>query len=120
MDKLEQIFSRQKELDAHIIDKRNLAGKYTPQEWIQKKCLALIDETAELLNEVNYKWWKNPKEINKDAIGEELVDMLHFWVSMCIDAGLTAADVHNIYMQKNQENHNRQNGKSKKEGYAAE
>jgi len=118
MDKLQEIFKEQKQLDAHIIAKRNLEGKYTTEEWIAKKCLALMDETSELLNEVNYKWWKNPKTLDKSAIGEELVDILHFWVSMCIDAGLTADDVYNIYMHKNTENHNRQDGKSNKEGYA--
>ena len=42
----------------------------------------------------------------------ELVDMLHFWVSMCTVAGLDADEVINLYLKKNELNHKRQN-----EGY---
>jgi len=118
MDKLEQIFTAQKHLDQYIKQKKGLENKFSKEEWIQKKCLALLDETAELLNEVNYKWWKNPKELNEKDIKEELVDILHFWVSMCLDIGLSAEEVHKIYFEKNKENLNRQDGKSLKKGYS--
>ncbi len=121
MDKLSEIFRMQGELDAYIKEKRELSGEkgYTPAEWIQKKCLAMLDETAEVLNEVNYKWWKNPKPVDSQALAEELIDILHFWVSMCIDAGLTAEKAYEIYKQKNDENRARQDGKSAKSGYGA-
>lgn len=119
MDRLEEIFSLQKQLDEFIIEKRKLDEKadFTPQEWIQKKSIALMDETIELLNEVNYKWWKNPKKDNQGAIKEELIDILHFWVSMCHDAQLDANEVFDIYKRKNKENFDRQNGVSSKVGY---
>ena len=117
MDKLDEIFVMQAELDSYIRTKREVAP-FTKEEWIQKKCLALLDETVELLNEVNYKWWKNPKPADAEAVGEELVDMLHFWVSMCIDAGLSPQKIHEIYVRKNNENRARQDGKSAKPGYA--
>ena len=114
-DKLDDIFIAQQKLDSYIREKRNLS--YTPQEWAQKKSLAMIDEISELLNELNYKWWKNSKEINKDLVAGELVDILHFWTSICLDFGLTAEDIHKIYFDKNKENFDRQDGKSLKEGY---
>ena len=117
MDKLEEIFKMQEQLDAYIIGKRNCFAGNTPEERIQKKCLALLDETAELLNEVNYKWWKNPKPVNIGNVQEELIDMLHFWVSMCLDAGLTPDKIHEVYLRKNKENLNRQDGTSIKSGY---
>ena len=121
MDKLEEIFNMQGELDQYIKDKRALTGAqgFTAEEWIQKKCLALLQETSELLNEVNFKWWKNPKPVNTEALHEELIDILHFWVSMCVDAELSADKVYEIYRKKNHENHDRQDGKSKKAGYHA-
>ena len=79
--------------------------------------MALIDEVTELLNEINYKWWKNKKPINEAAVKEELCDVLHFFVSMCIDAGMSAEELHKIYIEKNRENIARQEGKSQKEGY---
>jgi len=117
LDKLEEIFKMQTTLDAYIKDKRK-TNPYSTEEWVQKKCLALMDETAELLNEVNYKWWKAPKELDKEAIHEELIDMLHFWVSMCVDVGLTPERAFEIYRHKNNENIKRQDGKSEKKGYS--
>ena len=92
MDKLEEIFTMQKSLNDYIIEKRNL--NFSKEEWIQKGSLALIDEITELLNEVNYKWWKNPKEVDDNAVKEEIVDMLHFFVSICLYAGVSAKDLY--------------------------
>lgn len=117
MDKLDQIFAMQSMLDAHIIERRGLAH-ITPEEWVQKDVLAIISELGELLDEVNFKWWKNPKALDKAALHEELIDVLHFFVSMCIHAGMGAEDVYWVYMDKNKENFNRQQGISQKPGYA--
>lgn len=116
MDKLDTIFNMQAQLDKFIVEKRNLEN-ITNEEWIQKKSLALIAEVSELLNEVNFKWWKNPKELNKNAIKEELVDILHFYIGMCINMGMSAEEMYKIYLSKNEENYNRQIGKSDKKGY---
>lgn len=116
MDKLEHIFKLQAQFDQALIEKRNLRG-ITPEEWIQKEVLAMVSELGELLNEVNFKWWKNPKAIDRDAIKEELVDILHFFISMCIKMGITAEELYQAYLVKNKENFDRQEGKSKKSGY---
>lgn len=118
MDKLDTIFEMQKALNDYIIEKRGLS--YGKEEWIQKRSLALIDEITELLNEINYKWWKNPKPIDDAAVKEELVDVLHFYIGMCIDAGMTAEELFEIYLAKNKENYDRQKGVSAKKGYEAE
>ena len=75
------------------------------------------EELAELLDEVNFKWWKNPHELNKESLHEELSDILHFFISMCLEAGMTAEDLYNVYVGKNKENHARQDGTSQKTGY---
>lgn len=116
MDKLDEIFTMQKSLNDYIIKNRNL--DFSKEQWIQKGSLALIDEITELLNEVNYKWWKNPKPIDEKAVKEEIVDMLHFFVSIALYAGMTADELYQIYIDKNKENFDRQNGLSKKEGYS--
>ncbi len=118
MDILTTIFERQKAFDDELIARRNL-GHITREEWIQKESLAIMDELSELINEVNYKWWKNPKPLDEAAIKEELIDILHFWVSMCSKMGMSAQDVLDIYMAKNKENFDRQQGKSAKSGYEA-
>jgi dimeric dUTPase (all-alpha-NTP-PPase superfamily) len=116
MDMLEDIFRLQKSFDDDLIQRRQLEG-VSMEEWMQKETLAIMTELSELLSEVNYKWWKNPKPVDHDAVKEELVDVLHFFVSMCIKSGMSAQELHDLYIAKNQENFNRQNGLSKKEGY---
>lgn len=117
MDKLDQIFALQTKLQTRIKEERNLQIQ-TKEEWLQKLTLAMISEMSELLNEINYKWWKNPKKLDEDAIADELSDIMHFFVSMCIEAGLSAEDLFLRYTQKNKENHDRQDGTSEKTGYA--
>ncbi len=117
MDKLDRIFQMQKSLDDDIARRRGLDG-ISFEEWMQKDVLAVMAELGELLDEVNFKWWKNKKEIDPPKVKEELVDVLHFFVSMCIRAGFTADELYEVYAAKNQENFDRQNGLSKKKGYA--
>lgn len=114
-DKLDAIFKLQDQLNTYIRNKRGL--DYSPEVWIQKQTLAMLSEMAELLDEVNFKWWKNPKETDNQALKEELVDILHFFVSMCLSAGMTATELFDIYIDKNEENFKRQFGTSLKEGY---
>lgn len=117
MDKLDTIFAMQQRLNEDIVARRGLDTS-SDEEWIQRQALALLAETGEMLNEVNFKWWKNPKPINHDALREELVDMLHFFISMCLRAGMDAQMLYDIYLAKNEENFRRQDGTSMKKGYS--
>ena len=115
-DRLDDIFALQKEFHESLVISRHLQN-ITPEEWIQKQTLAMISELSELIDEVNFKWWKNKKPINERAVKEELVDILHFFVSMCLQAGMTPEEMYTIYKEKNSENFRRQQGKSEKPGY---
>ena len=115
MDKLDVIFDMQDKLNAFIRESRGL--EYSSQEWIQKQTRAMLSEMAELIAEVNFKWWKNPKEVDEKAVKEEIVDILHFLVSMALSAGMSAKEMFEIYLNKNEENFKRQFGTSVKHGY---
>lgn len=115
MDKLEKIFEMQKLLDDDIAVRRNL--DFTTEEWMQKEVLAMVSELSEVLDEVNFKWWKNKKPFDSDALRGELVDILHFFVSMCIRSGMDADELFARYIDKNKENFDRQYGRSEKKGY---
>ena len=115
-DKLDVIFSLQNAFDTEIATKRNLQD-ISMDVWLQREVLAMVSELAELLDEVNFKWWKNPKEINLDNVKSELIDLWHFLTSMCLKAGMTADEVYARYIEKNKENFARQYGKSEKKGY---
>mgnify|MGYP000978794203 CR=1 FL=1 len=116
MDKLDVIFNMQKALDDDIAARRNLP-ELSNEVWIQKEVLAMVSELGELLNEVNFKWWKNDKPMNSDAVKEEMIDILHFFVGMCIKAGMDADELYAVYVKKNKENYDRQYGRSSKQGY---
>ena len=75
--------------------------------------LSLFSETNELLNELNWKHWKNPKGLDYEAIKYEAIDILHFLVTVFIILGMNEKDVEDYYMNKNKENHERQNGNIK-------
>lgn len=117
MDKLDEIFLMQAALDRDIEARRGLDFDY--ETWMQKDILATMDELTELLGELNYKWWKNPKPLDRQAIWEELTDVLHFFVSMCVRSGMDAVALYEGYVRKNRENFDRQNGVSAKKGYEA-
>ena len=115
MDKLDEIFAMQNLLDTEIVRLRQL--DFPMDQWMQKEVLAMISELSEVLDEVNFKWWKNPKVVDQDALKNELVDVLHFFVSMCLKSGMTADELFSRYQAKNQENFDRQYGRSPKQGY---
>lgn len=109
MNDLQAIFDEQKKLNLKINpdlyteindpDKRR-------ERFLQFE-LALRQEACEAVDSLAWKWWKAGTD-DWDNIKVELVDMLHFWVSMCTVSGLEAQDVIDLYFKKNQLNHNRQ------------
>jgi len=79
--------------------------------------LAMRQESAEAIDSLNWKWWKKDDD-NWDNVKVELIDILHFWVSMCTVAGLDAKSVMDLYFKKNKLNHKRQDGGYKEGTYA--
>lgn len=117
MDKLDIIFSMQEKFDQDVIKNRGLQD-ITPEQWIQKQTLAMLSELAELIAEVNFKWWKNAKPVDENNVREELVDILHFFVGMCNRSGMGSEELFARYIKKNEENFKRQYGTSAKQGYS--
>ena len=118
MDKLDTIFTMQQALDDDIVRRRGL--DYPKDVLLQKEVLAMVSELSEVLDEVNFKWWKNAKPVDDDALRGELVDVLHFFVSMCLKSGMSAEELFARYCEKNKENFDRQYGRSEKRGYEVE
>jgi len=108
-DKLSEIFFEQNELNSRIVRERGL--DYTVDEWMRQWALAVFSETNEILDEINWKHWKNDSGIDMEALKGEVVDLLHFVISMSLTCGMNADELHYRYMVKNKENHDRQEGK---------
>ncbi len=128
-DKLDRLFSLQTELNDRIFAKKDLRdregrvltmqhlrdearqGDLGPNgvvnEWLGKYLTALDDEGRELREELLWKWWSKDK-LDLQNIRVEIVDQLHFWISLALTSGMGADDVMNAYLQKNAINHQRQ------------
>lgn len=76
-------------------------------QWLGNYLTALDDESRELREELLWKWWSKD-HLNMQNIRVEIVDQLHFWVSLALTAGMDADKVYDIYLQKNKVNLERQ------------
>jgi dimeric dUTPase (all-alpha-NTP-PPase superfamily) len=115
-DRLQEIFARQAAFQAKLVRDRHLEA-IAPMEWVQRASLALIVEVGEVLEEARYKWWKHNPPPDPAALHEELVDVFHFFVTMCLAAGMTADDLYAGYLAKQEENIRRQDGLSDRPEY---
>ena len=112
-DLLKDLWDRQEELNLRIgVD----TPKMTEEEqvkWTLNYCRAMTQEIAELTDSVPWKWWAKYQTFDKQNARVEIVDLFHFLISLAQVMGLSAEDVHRLYVEKNQVNHERQDS-----GYA--
>ena len=106
---LEAIFSKQLELNKRINPQfeQDLQDPELRKKLFFQFELAMRQESAEAIDSLSWKWWKKMDD-DWDNVKIELVDMLHFWVSMCMAAQLDAKEVISLYFKKNELNHARQ------------
>lgn len=77
--------------------------------WVNAYNLALRQESAELVDSTNWKWWRTKvNKYDEQNIKVEIIDQLHFWISMCWVMGLDYSDAERIYLEKNKVNTQRQ------------
>lgn len=129
MDKLDELFASQAFLNDSIFAKRSLKGQdgqilstgrlvalargediapgSDTATWLANYLKALQDESRELGEEVPWKWWSKER-LDMDAIRVEIVDMLHFWISLALVSGLDAGETLRLYRLKNEINLKRQ------------
>jgi dimeric dUTPase (all-alpha-NTP-PPase superfamily) len=115
-DKLETIFRLQALFDDELARRRGLDFADRGL-WVQREMTAMMVEACEVLSEVNYKWWKDPREISREKVLDEMADILHFFTAACLRMGFTASDLFSAYCAKNRENFRRQHGESERQGY---
>lgn len=91
----------------------------TPEEraaFMRNHFVYLDQELQEALYEVpHFKLWKDYSKMSEeehkeawDKVKMELIDAFHFFMNMLLCAGMTAEELFVMYMQKNAENHRRQ------------
>ena len=135
-DRLEELFALQARLNDKIFAKRGIVGNDgqvltmdrllelarsgeplgpngETAKWLSNFLKAHDDESRELSEELPWKWWsKDP--LDMEAIRVEVVDMLHFWISLALASGMDADETIRLYRKKHEVNERRQD-----QGYSA-
>jgi hypothetical protein len=117
----EDLFERQAVLNKRIgYDTRSLRDNFdavTAGQWLRDYIMAAGNELEELRNCTFWKHWcAEARQGKRFAIHDlqnarvEVIDLLFFWISMAQCVGLDAEDVYNLYLQKLDVNHKRQDG----------
>lgn len=71
----------------------------------------MVREASEAMQELKAKPWKNNFDAtDKLAFYNEMGDVFHFFVEMCITAGMSAEDLHRSYFRMHQKNNSRLDG----------
>lgn len=70
--------------------------------------LSLYDETSEALQCLPWKPWKKKQTFLLEPFWEELMDIFHFVVNMCIFTGMSSEMIFTKFMEKNRINWERQ------------
>ena len=82
-------------------------------KWVLNYCRAMSQEIAELTDSVPWKWWAKYQSFDEQNARVEVVDLLHFLISLAQVLGMSADDLHAAYVKKNEVNFRRQD-----DGYA--
>lgn len=107
-DKLNELFRLQKLLNKRIgVDSDNMSDEERIK-WILNYCRAMSQEIAELTDSVPWKWWAKYQQFNKQNAKVEVIDLLHFLISLAQVLGMSADDLYEAYVKKNQINFMRQ------------
>ena len=108
MDKLEEIFKLQEELNQRIGVDTTCMGKEDKTQWVLNYTRAMQQEMAELIDSMPWKWWAKYQEFNEQNAKVEVIDLFHFLVSLAQVLSMTPNDLYQAYLKKNEVNHRRQ------------
>lgn len=109
---LESMFDAQGKLNQRVnVDTVQIGLTGSEEEkakWVGNFCTAIIQETAELRDSVPWKWWSKHQTFDLQNARVEVVDILHFLISVAQVLGMTSQDLFDAYMAKMEVNHKRQ------------
>ena len=107
-DKLNEIFQMQQALNLKIgVDTANMTEEQRIQ-WVLNYCRAMTQEIAELTDSVPWKWWAKYQKFDKQNARVEVIDLLHFLISIAQVLEMTPEDFSEAYAKKHKVNLARQ------------
>ena len=115
IDKLDDIFGYQMALQQRLGTFEKIVSQSDRQQFINQMILACHEEVVEIMRESAYKnpeyvkfGWKQGQTMNNEKRKEEIVDLVHFVVNLCLITGMSSNELYQRYVNKNKENHQRQ------------
>jgi dimeric dUTPase (all-alpha-NTP-PPase superfamily) len=108
VDQLRELFRMQDALNKRIGVITEGMSDEDKAKWLLNYTRALTQETAELVDSVPWKWWAKYQKFDEQNARVEVVDLFHFLISMAQVLGMSADDVFNAYIKKNEVNFKRQ------------
>ena len=107
-DQLRELWRMQKALNDRIGVQMEGMSEEEKTKWILNYSRAMTQEIAELVDSVPWKWWAKYQKFDEQNARVEVVDLFHFLISMAQVLGMSADDVFNAYIKKNEVNFKRQ------------
>ena len=107
-DKFEELFRMQQSLNERIGVHTTNMSEEDQTKWLLNYSRAMNQEMAELIDSVPWKWWAKYQKFDTQNAKVEVVDLFHFLISMAQVLGMSANDVFDAYVKKNEVNFKRQ------------
>jgi dimeric dUTPase (all-alpha-NTP-PPase superfamily) len=107
-DQFRELFQMQKALNERIGVHTDGMSEEEKTKWVLNYCRAMSQEIAELTDSVPWKWWAKYQKFDEQNARVEVVDLFHFLISLAQVLGMSADDVFNFYVKKNEVNFKRQ------------
>jgi len=107
-DQFRELFRMQQALNERIGVRTDGMSAEDKTKWLLNYCRAMSQEIAELTDSVPWKWWAKYQKFDEQNARVEVVDLFHFLISLAQVLGMSADDVFNAYLKKNEVNFRRQ------------
>jgi dimeric dUTPase (all-alpha-NTP-PPase superfamily) len=107
-DRLRELFRMQTALNERIGVRTQGMSDDEKTKWLLNYCRAMSQEIAELTDSVPWKWWAKYQKFDEQNARVEVVDLFHFLISLAQVLGMSADDVFQAYVRKNEVNFKRQ------------
>ena len=113
MDKLQEMLNKQEALQVRLNSLPDRKDEHATTKFIRDNVIYTMDELSEMMREIPFnKHWKDytnfdrPTRLNNARV--EYIDALHFFMNIGLALGLDAEMIYSLYMDKNTENHKKQ------------
>ena len=107
-DQFRELWRMQDALNQRIGVNTHNMSEAEKTKWILNYCRAMTQEIAELTDSVPWKWWAKYQKFDEQNARVEVVDLFHFLISLAQVLGMSADDVFQAYVKKNEVNLRRQ------------